>query len=174
MENHWTGATRWAAVGSVEPLRLVRNSAAIGRRQETRAFRGSDSTQRRRRRPGAGPQGVFVREGRGEPKGHVEPREAEPSPRSGSRLSRRARRSVLVAYGAGWKVPRRVNRKLSATDGPFAETKEGLGGSFLRNQDAAIEVVPKVPPARLGRIEVRPMIAIETYGLARAAKLRVC
>jgi hypothetical protein len=41
-----------------------------------------------------------------------------------------------------------LNRKLSATDGPFAETKEGLGGSMLvdaRDQDAVIDAVSKIP-----------------------------
>jgi len=50
--------------------------------------------------------------------------------------------------------------KLSRTDGPFAETKEQLGGFFLINADSldeAVEVASKWPSARLGTIEVRPM-----------------
>ena len=50
--------------------------------------------------------------------------------------------------------------KLSITDGPFAETKETLGGFFLinaRDLNEAIQVAAKWPSARLGSIEVRPV-----------------
>ena len=50
--------------------------------------------------------------------------------------------------------------KLSATDGPFAETKEQLGGFFMievRDLNDAIRVAAKIPAARLGSIEVRPI-----------------
>ncbi len=50
--------------------------------------------------------------------------------------------------------------KVSVTDGPFAETKETLGGYFLinvRNQDEALKVAAEWPSARLGSIEVRPI-----------------
>jgi hypothetical protein len=46
------------------------------------------------------------------------------------------------------------------TDGPFAETKETLGGYFLiniRNRDEALKVAAEWPSARLGSIEVRPI-----------------
>lgn len=46
------------------------------------------------------------------------------------------------------------------TDGPFAETKEQLGGFFLinaRDLNEAIQVASKWPSARLGSIEVRPV-----------------
>ncbi|MGH9896937.1 MAG: YciI family protein [bacterium] len=52
------------------------------------------------------------------------------------------------------------NDKLSATDGPFAETKEQLGGFFLidaMNLNEAIQVASRWPSARLGSIEVRPI-----------------
>jgi hypothetical protein len=52
------------------------------------------------------------------------------------------------------------NGKLSATDGPFAETKEQLGGFMLieaRDLNDAIQVAAKVPMARHGSIEVRPI-----------------
>ncbi len=52
------------------------------------------------------------------------------------------------------------NGKLSVTDGPFAETKEQLGGFFLinaRDLNEAIQVASKWPSARLGNIEVRPV-----------------
>ncbi|MDL1891459.1 YciI family protein [Sphingobacteriales bacterium CHB3] len=50
--------------------------------------------------------------------------------------------------------------KVSITDGPFAETKETLGGFFLinaRDLNEAIQVASKWPSARLGSIEVRPI-----------------
>ncbi len=49
------------------------------------------------------------------------------------------------------------------TDGPFAETKEALGGYYLLEADhldAAIELAARIPAARLGgAIEVRPLVA---------------
>lgn len=50
--------------------------------------------------------------------------------------------------------------KVSITDGPFAETKETLGGFFLINAkdlNEAIQVASRWPSARLGSIEVRPI-----------------
>ncbi|OGU72015.1 MAG: dehydrogenase [Ignavibacteria bacterium RIFCSPLOWO2_02_FULL_55_14] len=50
--------------------------------------------------------------------------------------------------------------KLAVTDGPFAETKEQLGGFFLinaRDLNDAIQVASKWPSARIGAIEVRPL-----------------
>ena len=47
------------------------------------------------------------------------------------------------------------------TDGPFAETKEQLGGFYLveaENVDAAIEIAARIPGARYGTIEVRPVL----------------
>jgi hypothetical protein len=52
------------------------------------------------------------------------------------------------------------NGKLSLTDGPFAETKEQIGGFFLieaRDLQEAIQVAAKWPSARIGSIEVRPI-----------------
>jgi hypothetical protein len=49
------------------------------------------------------------------------------------------------------------------TDGPFAETKEALGGYYLldaEDLDAAIELAARIPAARMGgAIEVRPLVA---------------
>lgn len=56
------------------------------------------------------------------------------------------------------------NGKMSITDGPFAETKEQLGGFYLieaRDLNDAIRVVSRMPPARLGCIEVRPLKEFE-------------
>jgi hypothetical protein len=50
------------------------------------------------------------------------------------------------------------------TDGPFAETKEQLGGYYLidvESQDEAIEWASKIPSARFGKIEVRPLVMRE-------------
>jgi hypothetical protein len=52
------------------------------------------------------------------------------------------------------------NGKVSVTDGPFAETKEQLAGFYLidaRDLNEAIQVAAKIPPARVGSIEVRPI-----------------
>jgi hypothetical protein len=51
--------------------------------------------------------------------------------------------------------------KVSTTDGPFAETKEQLGGYYLLNcadLDEAIDLAGKIPGARSGAIEVRPIL----------------
>jgi hypothetical protein len=56
------------------------------------------------------------------------------------------------------------NGELSTTDGPFAETKEQLGGFWLieaRDLNEAIQVASKFPSARIGRIEVRPVAECE-------------
>ena len=52
------------------------------------------------------------------------------------------------------------NGKVSVTDGPFAETKEQLAGFYLieaRDLNDAIHIASKIPPAREGSIEVRPV-----------------
>jgi hypothetical protein len=55
----------------------------------------------------------------------------------------------------------RVRRgALSVVDGPYAETKEQLGGFFLieaKDRDEAVQVASRWPSARLGSIEVRPI-----------------
>lgn len=58
--------------------------------------------------------------------------------------------------------------RLSVTDGPFAETKEQIGGFFLieaRDLNEAIQIASRWPSARFGSIEVRPIedeLPIET------------
>lgn len=52
------------------------------------------------------------------------------------------------------------NGKLSTTDGPFAETKEQLGGFYMieaKDLDDAISVASRIPGTRVGSIEVRPV-----------------
>jgi hypothetical protein len=55
------------------------------------------------------------------------------------------------------------------TDGPFAETKEQLGGYYLveaENVDEAIAIASRIPSARLGTIEVRPVAEIPAEATA--------
>jgi hypothetical protein len=74
-------------------------------------------------------------------------------------------RGVLLAaeplYPADTAATVRVrNGKTSITDGPFAETKEQLAGFYLldaRDLNEAIQMAAKIPPAREGSIEVRPV-----------------
>jgi len=52
------------------------------------------------------------------------------------------------------------NGKVSTTDGPFAETKEQLAGFYLieaRDLNDAIQMASKIPPAREGSVEIRPI-----------------
>ena len=67
--------------------------------------------------------------------------------------------SVHTATTVRWR-----NGKLSATDGPFAETKEQLAGYCLleaRDLNEAIQLASKLPPARYGSVEVRPIRELE-------------
>jgi hypothetical protein len=55
------------------------------------------------------------------------------------------------------------NGKTVVTDGPFAETKEQLGGYYLveaKDLDEAISIAAKIPGAKHGSIEVRPVMKI--------------
>jgi len=56
------------------------------------------------------------------------------------------------------------NGKTDLTDGPFAETKEALGGYYLlecKDLDQAIEWASKIPTAKYGTIEVRPVMVFD-------------
>ena len=56
---------------------------------------------------------------------------------------------------------RRVDGRVETTDGPYAETKEQLGGFYLiecENLDQAIEAASRVPGIDRGTIEVRPVV----------------
>jgi len=74
-------------------------------------------------------------------------------------------RGVLVAAEALQPVDtattvRVRNGQVSVTDGPFAETKEQLAGFYLieaRDLNEAIQHAAKIPPAREGSVEVRPV-----------------
>ena len=55
------------------------------------------------------------------------------------------------------------------TDGPFAETHEQLGGYFLieaRNLDEANAIAARIPSARMGTIEVRPLVETQAEATA--------
>jgi hypothetical protein len=56
------------------------------------------------------------------------------------------------------------NGKLFVIDGPFAETREQLGGYFLieaKDRDEAIEIAGRIPGARIGTVEVRPVTEVD-------------
>jgi hypothetical protein len=55
------------------------------------------------------------------------------------------------------------NGKRLVTDGPFAETREQLGGFYIveaKDLDEALVIAEKIPPAKYGTIEIRPMMDI--------------
>jgi hypothetical protein len=55
--------------------------------------------------------------------------------------------------------------KTLVTDGPFAETKEQLGGYYLveaKDVDEALKIAERIPSARYGSIEVRPVVVWES------------
>lgn len=54
--------------------------------------------------------------------------------------------------------------KRLVTDGPFAETREQLGGYYVieaKHLDEALAIAERIPPARVGTIEIRPMMEIQ-------------
>lgn len=53
--------------------------------------------------------------------------------------------------------------KRLVTDGPFAETREQLGGYFLidvENLDVAIDIAGRIPAGRFGTVEIRPVVEV--------------
>ncbi|MHB0971989.1 MAG: YciI family protein [Thermoanaerobaculia bacterium] len=66
--------------------------------------------------------------------------------------------SIATATSVGVRDGRRI-----VTDGPFAETREQLGGYFLvdaADLDEAIAIAERIPGARKGTVEVRPVVAL--------------
>src|SRR5271156_6846635 len=56
------------------------------------------------------------------------------------------------------------NGKTLTTDGPFAETREALGGYYLidaKDLDAALAIAARIPGAKFGSIEVRPLMVFD-------------
>lgn len=85
---------------------------------------------------------------------------------SGQCLASEALQSVQTAT-----TVRVRNGKVAVTDGPFAETKEQLAGFYMidaHDLDEAIQLASKIPPARVGSIEVRPIRPIRETVAARA------
>jgi hypothetical protein len=84
-------------------------------------------------------------------------------------LDELGRRRQLVASEALQPVQTAVsvrvrNGRFSATDGPFAETKEQLGGFVLIDAidlNDVLQIVARNPIARLGTVEVRPIMLLE-------------
>ena len=75
---------------------------------------------------------------------------------SGRMLAAEALESVQTAT-----TVRMRNGKVSITDGPFAETKEQLGGFYLieaNDLNEAIKIAARIPSVRVGTIEVRPVV----------------
>jgi hypothetical protein len=70
--------------------------------------------------------------------------------------------SPLQPVSTATSVRVRDGKRL-VTDGPFAETREQLGGYYLidaRDLDAAIGIAARIPGARLGTVEIRPVIEL--------------
>ena len=70
--------------------------------------------------------------------------------------------SPLHSVSTATSVRVREGRRL-VTDGPFAETREQLGGYYVieaKDLDEAIGIAEQVPPAKYGTIEIRPIMEI--------------
>jgi hypothetical protein len=70
--------------------------------------------------------------------------------------------SPLQPVSTATTVQVRDGKRL-VTDGPFAETREQLGGFFMvnaKNLDEAIDIAGRVPGARKGTVEIRPVVEI--------------
>ena len=86
--------------------------------------------------------------------------------RSGHCIASEALESVQTAT-----TVRVRNSKIAITDGPFAETKEQLAGFYMleaKDLNEAIQLASKIPPARVGSVEVRPVRPIRETVAARA------
>jgi hypothetical protein len=70
--------------------------------------------------------------------------------------------SPLHPVSTATSVRIREGKRL-VTDGPFAETREQLGGYYVieaQDLDEAIRIAERVPPARFGTVEIRPVMEI--------------
>jgi hypothetical protein len=68
----------------------------------------------------------------------------------------------LLPVATATSVRVRGGKRL-VTDGPFAETREQLGGYFLidaKDLDEAIEIAARIPGGRVGTVEVRPVLEV--------------
>jgi hypothetical protein len=79
---------------------------------------------------------------------------------------------VLVAGEGLYPTPTATTVRVregerSVTDGPYAETKEALGGFYVldcKDLDEAIEWAAKIPGAQVGSIEIRPVMVFDEAG----------
>lgn len=65
------------------------------------------------------------------------------------------------------------NGKREVTDGPFAETREALGGYFMidaRDLNEAISIAARIPGARKGTVEIRPVVELPNLPTPHAAE----
>ena len=70
--------------------------------------------------------------------------------------------SPLQSVATATSVQVRAGKRL-VTDGPFAETREQLGGYFridAKDLDEAIEILGEIPGARKGTVEIRPVVEL--------------
>jgi hypothetical protein len=77
---------------------------------------------------------------------------------TGNYLSASPLHPVAMATSVRVREGKRV-----VTDGPFAETREQLGGYYVieaKDLDEAISIAEKVPPAKFGTVEIRPVMEI--------------
>ena len=71
--------------------------------------------------------------------------------------------SPLQPVSTATSVRIRDGKRL-VTDGPFAETREQLGGYYLidaKDLDAAIAIASRIPPAKKGTVEIRPILELD-------------
>jgi len=71
--------------------------------------------------------------------------------------------SPLHPVATATSVRMRDGKRL-ITDGPFAETREQLGGYYVieaKDLDEAIGIAERIPPAKFGTVEIRPVMEIE-------------
>jgi len=81
--------------------------------------------------------------------------------------------SPLQSVSSASSVRVRDGKRI-VTDGPFAETREQLGGYFLidaRDMDEALEIAGRIPGARKGTVEVRPVVELANLPESSSAQL---
>ena len=79
--------------------------------------------------------------------------------------------SEALGHAPSWTVRVR-NGKVQATDGPFAETKEVLGGFYIldcEDLEGALAAAAEIPDANVGSVEVRPILGIPDWPYAVGA-----
>ena len=90
----------------------------------------------------------------------------------GSLTQEMQERGVLLAGEGLYPTPTATTVRVrdgerSVTDGPYAETKEALGGFYVldcKDLDEAIEWAAKIPGAQVGSIEIRPVMVFDEAG----------